>query len=337
MKTIASRPFPSSSVSTQTPVGSTQQPTLATLSTTPTPTKAVLQQPESALGADDLKGLAQKTTHPTQNAQAALQNFAPGAPHVKARTERPDIYPERVVVKDNEVGWNVKVAGYAPADFTAPGVIAAIGKWAEPVDVKLHKGAFQSTTGPVSVDERGRPLNPMGRTGVEGRGLLGKWGANPAGDPILTKINPKSGQLEMLVILRKDSQQWALPGGMVDHGENIFKTVARELKEETGVDLDFKDAKHVYSGYVDDRRNTDNAWMETTVKHKHISAKVAAALTPKGADDADEAKWLPLDKASVDALYASHGSFVKAALTNMLKDKSLPPSTRAQLRSILAE
>lgn len=31
------------------------------------------------------------------------------------------------------------------------------------------------------------PLNPVGRTGIVGRGLLGRWGPNHAADPIVTR------------------------------------------------------------------------------------------------------------------------------------------------------
>lgn len=31
------------------------------------------------------------------------------------------------------------------------------------------------------------PLNPIGRTGVRGRGVLGRWGPNHAADPIVTR------------------------------------------------------------------------------------------------------------------------------------------------------
>ena len=31
------------------------------------------------------------------------------------------------------------------------------------------------------------PLNPKGRTGLQGRGLLGRWGPNHAGDPVVTR------------------------------------------------------------------------------------------------------------------------------------------------------
>lgn len=265
---------------------------------------------------------------------APIANDAPL--HIKSRTEKPDSYPARVSVPDDKVSWRVPFDAYRPTYHVDPIVLTA--SWAEPEDIKSSaiKRPFKSNAGVVDVDEKGHPLNPMGRTGVEGRGLLGKWGANQAGDPIVTRANPDTGKLELLVIQRKDSGQWALPGGMVDDGEQIFKTVARELHEETGVKLDFSDAKHVYQGYVDDRRNTDNAWMETTVKHKHISGRVAAHINPKAGDDAKAVRWISLDRADVESLYASHGAFVKQALKQMLKDPSLSPTIRAQIRSILA-
>ena len=42
----------------------------------------------------------------------------------------------------------------------------------------------------VQFDETGAPRNPMGRTGMTGRGLLGKWGPNHAADPIVTRWEP---------------------------------------------------------------------------------------------------------------------------------------------------
>ena len=38
--------------------------------------------------------------------------------------------------------------------------------------------------------EGGKPRNPRGRTGMTGRGTLGKWGPNQAADPIVTRWNP---------------------------------------------------------------------------------------------------------------------------------------------------
>lgn len=33
----------------------------------------------------------------------------------------------------------------------------------------------------------GYPLNPIGRTGIVGRGVLGRWGPNHAADPVVTR------------------------------------------------------------------------------------------------------------------------------------------------------
>ena len=78
-----------------------------------------------------------------------------------------------------------------------------------------------SYEGPLKFDTRSRPLNPRGRTGLEGRGILGKCGANFAADPIVTRVNPETKLIEMLAIQRKDNGEWAIPGGMVDYGEDV--------------------------------------------------------------------------------------------------------------------
>ena len=46
----------------------------------------------------------------------------------------------------------------------------------------------------------GAPLNPLGRTGLAGRGLLGKWGPNHAADPIVTRWEPLTGHLQTQVM-----------------------------------------------------------------------------------------------------------------------------------------
>ncbi|XP_015772187.1 PREDICTED: ADP-ribose pyrophosphatase, mitochondrial-like [Acropora digitifera] len=62
------------------------------------------------------------------------------------------------------------------------------------------------------------PRNPMGRTGLAGRGLLGRWGPNHTVHFILTR------------------------------SEQQFQ---------------------IYKGYLDDQRNTDNAWVETVAMNFH--------------------------------------------------------------------
>ena len=73
--------------------------------------------------------------------------------------------------------------------------------------------------------EGGKPRNPRGRTGMTGRGMLGKWGPNQAADAIVTRWNPDSPQnrdeLQVAAIKRQDTGEWALPGGFVDDGESV--------------------------------------------------------------------------------------------------------------------
>lgn len=57
---------------------------------------------------------------------------------------------------------------------------------------------------------------------------------------------------DILMIHKTDNDRWALPGGGHDVGESIADTVVREVKEETGVDVEvtgivgtFTDPRHV--------------------------------------------------------------------------------------------
>ena len=67
------------------------------------------------------------------------------------------------------------------------------------------------------MDRCNRPLNIRGRTGVSGRGVLGKWGPNHAADPVVTRwkrnelgekvVHETSGKpiLEFVCIQRRDT------------------------------------------------------------------------------------------------------------------------------------
>ena len=138
---------------------------------------------------------------------------------------QPTGYEERRIKVDQQaVSWHVDDEGYNERvpEWTAD-VVKANAKglftgegWADPEDVAnisdLHKRL--TTEGPVQFDERtGAPRNPRGRTGLAGRGSLGKWGPNRAADPIVTRWHPQTNQLQVVAIQRKETGEWALPGG----------------------------------------------------------------------------------------------------------------------------
>jgi len=253
--------------------------------------------------------------------------------HVRARSEHPR-YPRRVQVLDAHVPWSSSIEGYRPTDFVAKSVLendctVKEGGWADPAEPDreaiARRGSYEHEKRrlPVRFDELGRPLNPVGRTGMCNRGGLGKWGPNHAADPIVTRRCPdKPGTpLEVVVIKRRDTGEWAIPGGMVDAGELVSMTLRREFEEEAGnvpesererfEDLAgrlFTEANghEVYRGYVDDPRNTDNAWMETVAMHFHCSPELGKMLALHAGDDAADVQWLEVGTPEYKKLYASH-------------------------------
>lgn len=237
--------------------------------------------------------------------------------HIKSRTEKPPIYPERFSVPDEKVSWDIEYPAYDPEYFVADVVLQndrSINSsgWADSENLPdQEKRDYDSYEGKIELDSKNRPLNPRGRTGLTGRGLLGKWGPNFAADPIITRtINDKN---ELLVIVRKDTKEYALPGGMVDKDEKMSLTATRELKEEAGIDVDMSLAKEVYKGYVDDPRNTDNAWMETSAYHIHLTNE-QANQTLRAGDDARDALWIDINEENLNNLYASHSELVYKAI-----------------------
>lgn len=225
---------------------------------------------------------------------------------VKTFTQKHKRYPDRFPVPEDKRLWEVSYPEYNPP---AP-EFEELAKfpWREP-DLPSLENA---------------PRNPCGRTGIGKRGILGKWGPNQAADVLVTRYSPVSGKLLVLLQLRADTQEWAMPGGMVDKGETPRAAARRELREETGLYLPMEDAKETYNGYVDDSRNTDNAWMTTVVFHKHLDNQASQEvegkkLAPEDPTEVKDIQWIPYDDPRLNKLFASHSTFVNEALKPLTK------------------
>ena len=165
----------------------------------------------------------------------------------------------------------------------------------------------------------------MGRTGISGRGLLGRWGPNHAADPIVTRRI--GGALQFVGVFRSDGGGWALPGGMVEPGDTVTATLRKEFGEEALSSLTLPPAERaaveravgdmfaggaeLFRGYVDDPRNTDNAWLETVAVNFHLPDAVAGALALRAGDDAAAVRWIDVTPGL--QLYASHRDLVRRA------------------------
>ncbi|XP_043567778.1 ADP-ribose pyrophosphatase, mitochondrial-like isoform X1 [Chiloscyllium plagiosum] len=273
--------------------------------------------------------------------------------HVKARSSPyPGSQVQRFTVPDSYVSWSLAWPEYEPVDYTA-GSVQASPEWADPDFRKTgqseHGPKFNALDGKIDrrsylgcyeLDEDKLPQNPMGRTGITSRGLLGKWGPNHAADPIVTRwkreagekvIHEQSGKpiLQFVTIKRKDCGEWAIPGGMVDDGELVSVTLKREFGEEALDSLaastseknrlrrlfqsifSKENSKEVYAGYVDDPRNTDNAWVETVAINFHDeTGDSVGQLDLHSGDDAGSVQWADIDQNL--QLYATHSHFLKS-------------------------
>ncbi len=76
---------------------------------------------------------------------------------------------------------------------------------------------------------------------------------------------------------------WMFPGGFVEYGEIVEHTAIREVKEETGLDIELADILGVYS---DPKRDSRKPTVCMVFVAKHESGEL------KTGDDAAKAKWI---------------------------------------------
>lgn len=164
----------------------------------------------------------------------------------------------------------------------------------------------------LTLDTIGRPLHPWANTLPDAQCVLGKgtfyhWGPNKTVDPIVitNEAHPK-----ILLIRRKDTGEWALPGGFVDAGESATQAAGRELNEETSLLLEHAQWQTCYHGPVVDPRSTLNAWPETTA----VVTQISTGLAPIASDDALHAEWILMEDVSSMELYGSHKELIDHAL-----------------------
>src|SRR5688572_13575809 len=59
----------------------------------------------------------------------------------------------------------------------------------------------------------------------------------------------------VLIERRNEPRGWALPGGFIDYGERVEDAARREVKEETGLDVELVRLLGVYSDPLRDPRH----------------------------------------------------------------------------------
>jgi len=199
--------------------------------------------------------------------------------------------------------WDVPLGldVYRPQDYTSPYVYyfssaaASVGpyfKWASDQseetiarETAIARRELQRKYGvELLVDPLdGRPLNPSGRQGVRGLGVLGKWGPNYACHFVITRPTfdsddtpmERGGKRMQTVLLEKRVDgRWLLPGQFQPGGSIVPQLRltfgldeesmhdSEELQETEQILLDAPESTELIECAGDDDRDTDNAWVQ---------------------------------------------------------------------------
>ena len=95
--------------------------------------------------------------------------------------------------------------------------------------------------------------------------------------------------------------EWATPGGRIDDGETAEQCAKREMKEETGLDIEIIKLTGLYSDPNRDPRGI--------IAAAYLVKRTGGEI--KAGDDAAEAQWFDLD--NLPPLAADHKKIVEDA------------------------
>ncbi len=117
--------------------------------------------------------------------------------------------------------------------------------------------------------------------------------------PLANSIKPASAvailnsNRELLMLHRKDNKKWTMPGGTMEFGESLTDCALREVKEESGLDVEIKD---IIGTYTDP--NIRVAYSDGEVRQEFTIVYYGEALNYDVSldDESSQFKWLSLDK-----------------------------------------
>jgi ADP-ribose pyrophosphatase len=253
--------------------------------------------------------------------------------HLKIRAERAKGYPERQRIAIDEAPWAVPCPTYDPPYHVTVPVLeaddsATPGGWADPEDVGAVGDRF-ALLSPESRDAMGRPLNPRGRTGIAGRGSLGRWGANRSVSVVPVRNSPSSGQLEILLgsVGRGGLE---ISKGFLHKDEAPVDTARRVMRIEAGWTEPFDLGPTVFDGYIYDPRQTDHAWIETTA----FLLEVDPNRQVDGSDPSNpfqDIDWWPLEADTINRVPAVQAALVREAVRQLAESGRMDEKDAARL------
>jgi 8-oxo-dGTP diphosphatase len=118
------------------------------------------------------------------------------------------------------------------------------------------------------------------------------------------------GELHLLVVRRGNPPfegKWALPGGYLEFDEDLAPGAARELHEETGLELKPEELRQL-GAYGEPDRDPRNRTISVA-----FLVELDEAAPAQGGDDASDAQWRPVDAVREDLAF-DHAKILRDAV-----------------------
>jgi 8-oxo-dGTP pyrophosphatase MutT (NUDIX family) len=118
------------------------------------------------------------------------------------------------------------------------------------------------------------------------------------------------GRIDTVVCGRREPLRWSLPKGTPDEGETLEQTALREVREETGLEVE-----------IEAPIGNINYWFVSPDNRRHFNKTVYFYLmahrggcTDRHDPEFDEVRWLPSDEAMKSLVYPNEARVLGVAL-----------------------
>ncbi|MEO1260358.1 MAG: phosphotransferase [Bacteroidota bacterium] len=236
--------------------------------------------------------------------------------HLKIRSERPVDYPTRFRIPIDQANWKVDCKDYQPPYYTAAEVLEndrllnpkgeadPEDQWNFEVPVTWGREFVRGTDS--------KPLNPSGRTGIEGRGSLWLWGSNPMLFLCPIFYNKETGTLECLMNINESGA--AIISVHFRRGESFQEAI---IRSEEKINFQWTAFYHqqMHEGYFYDHRQTDHAWVDA----KAYSVFITDESILRREQSADF-KWRPVNHQLINGLHSNYANLLRNSLKELHAD-----------------
>jgi hypothetical protein len=247
--------------------------------------------------------------------------------HLQIRSEKPDEYPNRFRIQIDLANWKVKVESYNPPYYVSQDILKydnnlTFANRFDSEDNWEYSDLIDWGSKYVR-DDKGKPLNPRGRTGIQGRGSLRFWGNNPMLYLALIRYNKEERQLEVLLNTEKNNN--SLINVHFRRNESLSSAIERTKEKLNFNVLDYS-LDEVHEGYLYDLRQTDNAWVEAKSYLLFDNSEIELIH-----DIAPGMEWKTVSPSLINNMYSSQGNILRECVQYIFNEKSVEKEFVAEI------